>query len=403
MRKKLFVAFVGLMLFFCISVPGAQASGWIEGRLSTEGYILLASGPSFSVEVPSGKVITISNDCDPKWKKGCILELGHLFVINGQGDVVPWDQTECPKDPKNGVVRSRSFSFEGGTISFDNREDSGTGEVWWKAPEEPAPSETPTPSVTPIPSETPVPSVTPIPTETSMPPTTTPLVPTEAPLPSITPPMPHIEGPGFCEIMDSTDFPESVWSDFGGSSLKRLSNGNYEISILPVGFEGDFWLYGPEGWKKLIHKVGQICNWGEVISTPTPTPITQAESRQVTFIDTSVGSVVPDDQLDITGQVIVNGKSFDVVRVWPNSRGVIVVPGGKVGLYLNTLLIHNSDAPEIAEGQVSIEYQGFTYRAKGAQSNGIFNPPSDVGERFQIGTCSANYQNNIFYDLVPVG
>lgn len=400
MKMKLLVAFIGLMLIFGISNSAFAQSGWNEGKPTTVGYEKVAEAESFSITVSAGSYKLVSFDSDRKCD-GDRVELGHHFFIDGIEDQVPgYPPQGCPgPNPPNKVWRWKDITLEKETvISFDNQEDSGTGYVWkliqYTPTETPVPTETPFPSQTPTPTDSPIPSETPTPAETP--------TPVETPMPSTDTPMPYFEAPSFCEILNSKDFPEGIWSDFGGSSLKRLPNGNYEISILPTGFEGDFWLHGPGGWKKLIHKKGQVCDWGEELSTPTPTPTPEVETK-ITFIDTSIGEVVPMDQLVVEDYILINGNELPVVEVGPNSRGVVVVPAGTVGRYEKALLIHNDDDPGVAAGVVNVVYRGVTYGAGEAQTNGIYDPPQEVGERFQIGTCSSSYMENIFYDLIPVG
>jgi len=141
-ERVLSVLIVLTSLLTGFSTP-AQAGSWqgpFDSYTPPEGYELVAQGTDFSVQLSvAGEVVIVSHDNDPKWKENCVLELGHVFYINGQEDIVPWTHTECPKDPPDNEWRWRQFSFEGGTIAFDNREDSGWGYLYFKPTPPPEP------------------------------------------------------------------------------------------------------------------------------------------------------------------------------------------------------------------------------------------------------------------------
>ncbi len=130
-----------------VYAESAQASSWqgpADSFSPPQGFELVRSGTDFSVELAEGQVIIVSRDNDPKWTD-CnppTIEQGHMFIVNGVDDVVPWTQTQCPKDPPDNEWRWRQFSFEGERISFSNGEDSGTGYLYFKPATEPEPEPT---------------------------------------------------------------------------------------------------------------------------------------------------------------------------------------------------------------------------------------------------------------------
>lgn len=119
--------------------PPIYPEGWqgpSKSFSSPDGFTALISGTDFVFTVnQNGWAILVSRDNDPKWLD-CNpqkIEEGHAFWLNNLIDVVPWTETICPADPPDNEWRWKiTETSAGDTIEFHNRQDSGTGAVWFK-------------------------------------------------------------------------------------------------------------------------------------------------------------------------------------------------------------------------------------------------------------------------------
>jgi len=306
MKKKwLIVVFVGLVLTFGMSITVASAQDWKEGRFDEKGWDLLATGGRFIIELAQSLVRIGSKDSDPKWVSPTELEDGHVFKANEDEHIVPWTWVPYPQDPPDNEFRWMELDFPGGQIAFDRREDSGTGYLWVKSPEQASPTHQPTATQPAQPTAT---QPQPTPTETAPVSAETPIVPTPA-LATPTPSPIHVP-----------DVPGYWCVDLNGNVIELFS-----FDII-AGVQFDY-----EGQSL-------IC-----AQTPPPSPDATPE-----FV-ANTGTHKQGNGGEPTNSSIVwvrKGVELRIFEIEPNN-GVIDPKDWTAGQYKDDLFIHNTTWPDL--------------------------------------------------------
>lgn len=329
-----------IMLMTIVTAHAVFASDWngpVKDYNPPEGFSLAAQGDDFSVDLGTGEVIVVSWDNDPKWKSGCELEKGHVFVVNGNVDEVPWTSTTCPKDPPDNETRWKEFSFGGGNISFSNREDSGHGYVYYKPAPEPTSTNTPddpTATSTATPFETPIDTSTPTATN-QWTPSPTPVL-TSTPGATNTPEEPkvcmaeiHIRDLNAGQVIE-TSLGQKTANEQGEIDVWDLEGFNVGLPDL-----GGIWtMFYLDGSSHEVSGTVHIdqCSIIKIVYTPpsptpepSPTPSSTPDLGPKPPLCMAVTGVVFDDESNmITGSISGRGEKWRVV----DQFGKIVANGG---------------------------------------------------------------------------